>query len=196
MIHPGEKMSGGAEARITEEGERFICDAGNGSGEERVASQCTCPYCNRSFGLSDGGKPIIEPPDTRIACYCTKCDYRWNSQVEEPKRCPSCGSYRWKSSNLILDCKRCGHMWESRKSTRPLRCPKCRSVYWDKPRVVPDTGSEKAAKDNIMRYEDRLQIALSRCTAGEGLYDVCKELDVSILEVALALRKSGLDFVV
>jgi len=87
-------------------------------------------------------------------------------------------------------------MWESRKSTRPLRCPKCRSVYWDKPRVVPDTGSEKAAKDNIMRYEDRLQIALSRCTAGEGLYDVCKELDVSILEVALALRKSGLDFVV
>ncbi len=27
-------------------------------------------------------------------------------------------------------CKRCNHIWRSRKKTKPISCPKCKSPYW------------------------------------------------------------------
>jgi hypothetical protein len=29
-------------------------------------------------------------------------------------------------------CKRCGHLWLSRKKGKPLVCGKCKTAYWDR----------------------------------------------------------------
>lgn len=26
---------------------------------------------------------------------CRKCKYRWIARIEEPKKCPSCGTRKW-----------------------------------------------------------------------------------------------------
>ncbi len=174
--------------------------------------QCTCPYCSRSFNLSESGYPVIElpeeapeelleeamggPSEGRYVRCCSKCDYTWESQIRDPKRCPNCGSYHWKKGAIILDCKRCEHVWGCRKSTLPLRCPKCRSVYWDKPKPVPKKAQQMVKRNAKGQYDDRTEEAVRRCIEGESLYDVCVETDVSVLEVALIIKGRGENFIV
>ena len=179
-----------------------------------MISQCTCPYCNRSFGLSASGQPVVEPPEEpceelsieaaeevlgspsvgKYWCSCSKCDYSWESQIRDPKRCPNCGSYHWKNGSVTLDCKRCGHVWGCRKSTPPLRCPKCRSVYWDKPKPEPKKAQRMVERSAKGQYDDRTEEAVTRCIGGESLYDVCVEMDVSVLEVAMIIKGRGENF--
>lgn len=190
MIHPGGEVTGFAMDRSAKNYDGIDSVAESPAEEKGPMAQCTCPYCNRTFGLSEDGEPVIDIPDNRIARYCTKCDYRWNSQVEDPKRCPNCGSYHWRDERLTLDCKRCGHIWESRRGTPPIRCPRCRSVYWDRPRYVPKKVdfTTMTARE---RYLYNVDEAVRRCSEGESLYDVCGELDVAVLEVAMNLREKG-----
>ncbi len=185
----GEAISGSVEG-----GDGIHMDAEPQSGGGGGPSQCTCPYCNRSFGLSEQGEPVLGSPDLRISCYCSKCDYRWNSLVEEPKRCPNCGSYHWKETKLNLDCKRCGHAWVSRRGVPPLRCPKCRSLHWNRPRIIPGTTPAFTAKEIREQYRVRAEIAIRRCADGERLYDVCKEMDVAVIEIAMALTEMGMEY--
>ncbi len=209
MIHPGVLMAGQAVGRIAGEGERFARNAGAGGGGSMI-SQCTCPYCNRSFGFSEDGKPVIEPPEEpraevaevtleqisggKYSCYCSKCEYSWESQIRSPKRCPNCGSYHWEKGVVNLECQRCGHTWGCRKSTLPLRCPKCRSVYWNKPRPVPKKAQRIVAHSAKGQYDDRTEEAVRRCIEGESLVDVCVEMDVAVLEVAMIIKGRGESF--
>ncbi len=186
-------MTGEAVNRIAE-GDEVFSNAELRMGGGARPSLCTCPYCNRSFGLSDDGEPIPESPEQKISCYCSKCDYRWNSLVEEPKRCPNCGSYHWKEMKLSLECTRCGHAWVSRRGVPPLRCPKCRSLYWNRPRIVPGAMPVYTAKEIKKQYLERAEVAIRRCSEGEGLYDVCNELDVAVIEIALAIVENGKEY--
>ena len=36
----------------------------------------------------------------------------------------------------ILNCKRCGHEWASRRPDRVRVCPKCKSPWWDKEKRI------------------------------------------------------------
>lgn len=36
---------------------------------------------------------------------------------------------------LLLKCLRCGHEWQTRKTTKPKVCSRCKSAVWNKPRV-------------------------------------------------------------
>lgn len=159
-----------------------------------MVSQCTCPYCNRSFELNDDVLFVAEVPEQKIACYCTRCDYRWNSIVDIPKRCPNCGSYHWREFSRDLDCKRCGYQWVSRKDVSPLRCPKCRSLHWNTPRVREELAPDPTSKQVKAQYCDRVDIAIKRCSEGEGLYDVCLELDVAVLDIAKAVLDKGIQY--
>lgn len=30
-----------------------------------------------------------------MECVCKRCDYRWNSKIDNPKECPKCKSHDW-----------------------------------------------------------------------------------------------------
>lgn len=147
---------------------------------------CTCPFCGRSFKKDTDG-PVREKKD----CNCIKCGYSWNSTVKTPKRCPNCGSYHWNETQIKHSCLRCGHVWTTRKKGRPIKCPKCSSVYWDKPR---DKKSEnepvEVHKSNRELYLEVLDRAVVRCTNGrENVFDVCRDMNVSVLGVLKVLKK-------
>ncbi len=162
-------------------------------------TRCTCPHCGRSFnycGTDFTGEAIIETfddmyEDQYFFCTCSKCGHSWNSIKEAPKRCPSCGSYRWTESKVILDCKRCGYVWEARGNMKPARCPRCRSLSWMKPNSPPQIAKGIVIDAVREDYERRFAEAMERCLQGEPVWDVCVELDVAIIEVMLTLRGYG-----
>ncbi len=65
--------------------------------------------------------------------HCCRCSYDWFPRGSElPKRCPECRSVKWNSPNLLVECLRCGHKWNSQKGS-PKRCPSCGSKCWNVP---------------------------------------------------------------
>lgn len=30
-----------------------------------------------------------------MACVCKRCEYQWDSKLEQPLQCPKCKSYAW-----------------------------------------------------------------------------------------------------
>ena len=68
-----------------------------------------------------------------IPMHCCRCSYDWFPRGSElPKRCPECRSVKWNSPNLLVECLRCGHKWNSQKGS-PKRCPNCGSKCWNIP---------------------------------------------------------------
>jgi len=79
---------------------------------------------------------------------CARCGYEWGSTSEEPRRCPSCGTYHWNEPPKTYSCLRCGHKWTAKRDWPPKRCPKCRSVAWNtekKEVPKPEPGVAKSA---------------------------------------------------
>ncbi len=75
----------------------------------------------------------IHPKDTiqmDIEKNCKRCLYKWNSGVEFPIRCPSCGTYHWNDDSVTNRCYQCGHEWFQRTENTPLRCPNCKTRSW------------------------------------------------------------------
>jgi DNA-directed RNA polymerase subunit RPC12/RpoP len=65
--------------------------------------------------------------------HCCRCSYDWFPRGSElPKRCPECRSIKWNSPNLLAECLRCGHKWNSHRGN-PQRCPNCGSKCWNVP---------------------------------------------------------------
>ena len=68
-----------------------------------------------------------------VPMHCCRCSYDWFPRGSElPKRCPECRSVKWNSPNLLVECLRCGHKWNSQKGN-PKRCPSCGSKCWNVP---------------------------------------------------------------
>ncbi len=68
-----------------------------------------------------------------VPMHCCRCSYDWFPRGSElPKRCPECRSVKWNSPNLLVECLRCGHKWNSQKGD-PKRCPSCGSKCWNVP---------------------------------------------------------------
>ena len=70
---------------------------------------------------------------------CLRCGHHWNSKVEFPSRCPSCGSHNYDQAGgndvrsyteQRLSCS-CGHSWIQKGHGEPFRCPKesCQRRY-------------------------------------------------------------------
>lgn len=67
---------------------------------------------------------------------CSRCQYEWAPRRDSlPLRCPRCRSVKWNEQTLRLECRRCGHVWNSRDGD-PKRCPACGSYRWmDEPKM-------------------------------------------------------------
>lgn len=84
--------------------------------------------------ISDRGGSFIDgDSDSRLRC--SRCLYEWVPRKDSPPlRCPRCRSVKWSDQSLRLECRRCGHVWNSRDGN-PKRCPSCGSYRWmDEPR--------------------------------------------------------------
>ena len=54
---------------------------------------------------------------------------------EEPKQCPKCKSYKWKTSARALYdqvCLQCGDKFKSLFEEGPVKCPRCKSFAWNR----------------------------------------------------------------
>ena len=73
---------------------------------------------------------LLKPEPLR----CIKCEWIWTPRKDEPKCCPGCKSYGWKTldEKCELNCCRCDFYWTPRKNNpNPKACPKCKSYYWN-----------------------------------------------------------------
>ncbi|MDO5853444.1 MAG: hypothetical protein Q4Q62_05215 [Thermoplasmata archaeon] len=167
--------------------ESFEADAYFGLDEWDVGGEvCTCPFCRRSFD------PRWSMECDSHVCSCVKCGHSWQSRISEPLRCPRCGSYRWGEESRSYECRRCGNIWSTTKSSPPAKCPRCRSVYWYKEKEVPRPVPPSMSKSECERYAKAVTEAIKRCkNSRESVFDVCRVLDVSVLEVIIALRNMG-----
>ena len=84
------------------------------------------------------------PTVKRNTYVCLRCGHGSNPEDpwvsikpgdEEPKQCPKCKSYGWKTKARELydqHCLQCGEDFKSLTEEGPGRCPRCRSLAWDR----------------------------------------------------------------
>ena len=116
---------------------------------------------------------------------CERCGHEWSSIVDDPKRCPSCGSFQWNKPRALYECRVCGHTWASRKDGVPNKCPKCKTSKWNE---EPDAV--------------RIPIPEFSCESLEGpcglrtvsIQDVLKmsmETSLPVFSIMTEIRKNG-----
>lgn len=127
---------------------------------------CTCPFCGGCFDIDREQQESIG--GNRFDCRCLRCGHVWGSRVEDPQKCPSCGSSSWRGPTNSCTCALCGHTWVPKRPYRPIRCPSCRSRNWEKgkPLVVemvrieePKTVREKWIVEKYSKGEGCMAIA-------------------------------------
>lgn len=89
-------------------------------------------YLQRLWSMEVG----VMGGDAENVLKCSRCQYEWTPRRDSlPLRCPRCRSVKWNEQTLRLECRRCGHVWNSRDGD-PKRCPACGSYRWmDEPKM-------------------------------------------------------------
>ena len=133
----------------------------------KASIQCRCPFCGGCFDPDDEPVP---PASLGYNCTCVHCGHNWRSRVEDPSRCPRCGTYKWRDHEGACGCRRCGYEWYPRsRGQRPGKCPSCRAEDWD---------AEVVRRRWIMK----------RHVSGEGCLSIASGTGIALLEVIDIVR--------
>lgn len=143
-----------------------------------------CPFCGNRFKIcvkKDIKQTDVPPgPNEQTGCQqCTRCGYSWSKRCDEPKKCPQCGSYRWKEPAYKMTCGICHHKWISSNPNGPRRCPRCGTYEW---MLLKDSN-------NIVFNKDPFENTLKRwiCVRYEnnmGIIEIALDLNLPVMKVA------------
>lgn len=180
--------------------------AEGGGGEGVIYTCCVCPLCKGDLSEE---YILVKRSSLDNFTICARCGYAWEKNKISPKRCPSCGTYKWADTNTQHECFRCGHTWLSRRGTRPSRCPSCRSTTWNRTdEDILERGIVNGMRmlDEIAGIADRhfspedlafmslIDSAVCRCALGEPVYDVAVDMSAPVLDILLELRARGIEY--
>ena len=142
----------------------------------KASSQSMCPHCGESLCIECEETPA----GTAFHCGCIQCGYVWRSRIEDPARCPNCGSNRWRELRQSCRCGICEHEWTPRSGGRPPAvCPSCKSKDWNYVLVDDaDEDSETARNGWIVEMYE----------SGCGCMSIASESGIALFEVIRVVR--------
>lgn len=151
-------------------------------GNERMTAGCPCPHCGNYI-------KNYHPEKVQEECSCNKCGYEWVSRVDNPQRCPSCGSYRWNKDSLNVRCVKCNHNWTTRSGKSPERCPRCKTRAWQSSEVQKK-GRQSKKISNEKREVELLKNICHKYEEGAGCRDISETTGEPLLRVVIAIREN------
>lgn len=150
--------------------------------ECKEGEACKCPYCGNRFRTRFGSNKRQSADTEPIfveQLHCTRCGHSWDKRTTEPKKCPRCGSYKWKEPANKMTCSICHHEWFSSTAEGPRRCPSCGSYDWhllNNPEEVafrPDPQENTLKRWICVKYE-----------AGKSIIEIASDLKLPVMKVA------------
>lgn len=123
---------------------------------------------------------------------CSRCQYEWVPRRDTlPLRCPRCRSVKWNEQTLRLECRRCGHVWNSRDGD-PRRCPACGSYRWkDEPKMYECRRCGYRWEAKTSKKPARCPACFSRAWSDDRRDEQDAAVDMSMDARIKELRGSG-----
>lgn len=157
----------------------------------------TCRICSHSWKPKNSNTSPQRCPkcrstrwnmDTPVNNKCMRCGHKWVSNGKEPTKCPGCHSSRWNIKSTRCVCKKCGHVWEKKKSGTPKKCPFCKSYYWNVPHTLFSNNPSLVFSNDSRKWvmtpyrKELFGIMNSECSNSEKIESVSNLLNLSVKE--------------
>ena len=194
--------------------DNFVSDGESTLSVEQDSSETilTCRICSHTWKPKNSNASPQRCPKCRSTRWnmdmpvnnrCVRCGHTWISNGKEPTKCPVCHSSRWNTKSTRCMCKKCGHVWEKKKSGTPKKCPLCKSYYWNIPNTASILNNPSLVFSNDSRkwlmtpYRRELfGIMNAECSKHEKVESISKLLNIDLKESEVYLMYlEGLDLV-